>query len=74
MAAEYISQSDFQDTDSLNKRCIHKVYLVTFLVTFPSQVGKEKCSDRERFAEMVLEAFNPRKENSVKPVQWAVSK
>ena len=64
MAAEYISQSDFQDTDSLNKRCIHKVYLVTY-----SQVGKEKCSDRDRFAEMVLEAFNPRKENSVQPVQ-----
>ena len=40
MAAEYISQRDFQDTDSLNKSCIHKVYLVTY-----SQVDKEKCSD-----------------------------
>ena len=69
MAAEYISQHDFQDTDSLNKRCIRKVYLVTY-----SQVNEEKCSDRERFAEMVLEAFDPRKESSVQPVQWAVSK
>ena len=69
MAAEYISQRDFQDTDSLNKSCIHKVYLVTY-----SQVDKEKCSDWERFAEMVLEAFYFRKENSVQPVQWAVSK
>ena len=68
MAAEYISQSDFQDTDSLNKRCIRKLYLVTY-----SQVDKEKCSHRERFAEMVLEAFDPRKENSVQPVQWLVS-
>ena len=56
MAAEYISQYDFQDTDSLNKRCLRKVYLVTY-----SQVGEEKCSDRERFTEMVLEAFDPRK-------------
>ena len=69
MAAEYISQCDFQVTDSLNKSCIHKVYLVTY-----SQVDEEKCSDRERFAEMVLGAFDPRKENSVQPVQWAVSK
>ena len=48
MAAEYISQSDFQDTDSLNKGCFCKVYLVTY-----SQVDKEKCSDRERFAAMI---------------------
>ena len=69
MAAEYISQSDFQDTDSLNKRCTRKVYLVTY-----SQVDEEKCSDRERFAKMVLEAFDPKKESSMQPVQWAVSK
>ena len=68
MGAEYISQSDFEDTDSLNKRCIRKVYLVTY-----SQADKEQCSDRERFAEMVLEAFDPRKESSVQPFQWAVS-
>ena len=30
MAAEYISYSDFEDTDSLNKRCIREVYLVTY--------------------------------------------
>ena len=64
MAAEYISQSDFGDIYSLNKRCICKVYLVTY-----SQVDGEKCSDQERFAEMVLEAFNPRIESSVWPVQ-----
>ena len=69
MAAEYITQHDFQDTDSLNKRCIRKVYLVTY-----SQADKEKCSDRERFAEIVLEAFDPRRESSVQPVQWTVSK
>ena len=69
MAAEYISQRDFQDTGFLNKRCIRKVYLVTY-----SQVDEEKCSDRERFAEMVLETFVPRKENSMQSVQWAVSK
>ena len=69
MTAEYISQSDFQDNDFLNKRCTRKVYLVTY-----SQVDMEKCSDRERFAKMVLEAFDPRKENSMQPVQWAVSK
>ena len=69
MAAEYISQRDFQDSDSLNKRCVCKVYLVIY-----SQVDEEKCSNRERFAEMVLEAFDPRKENSLQPVQWVVSK
>ena len=69
MAAEYISQSDFGDIDSLSKHCICKVYLVTY-----SQVYEGKCSDQERFAEMVLEAFNPRKESSVWPVQWVVSK
>ena len=69
MAAEYISQRDFQDIDSLSKCCICKVYLVTY-----SQVDEEKYSNRERFAEMVLEAFDPRKENSVQPVQWAVLK
>ena len=42
MTAEYISQSDFQDNDFLNKRCTRKVYLVTY-----SQVDEEKCSDRE---------------------------
>ena len=65
MAAEYVSRSDFQDTDSLNKRCTRKVYRVTY-----SQVDKEKCSDRERFAKMVLEAFHLK--NSMQPVQWAV--
>ena len=65
MAAEYISQSDFEDTESLNNHCIRKVYLVTY-----SQVDEVKCIDRE----MVLEAFDPRKESSVQPVQWAVSK
>ena len=65
MAAEYISQSDFQDTDSLNKRCTRKVYLVTY-----SQVDEKKCSDRERFAKMVLEGFDL--ENSMQPVQLAV--
>ena len=64
MAAEYISQSDFEDTDSLNKLCIRKVYLVTYI-----QVDGEKSRDRERFAERVLGAFDPRKESSVKPVQ-----
>ena len=64
MTAEYISQSDFQDNDFLNKRCTRKVYLVTY-----SQVDMEKCSDRERFAKMVLEAFDPRKENSMQPGQ-----
>ena len=43
------------------------------LVTY-SQVDKENSSDREKFVEMVLEAFDPKKENSVQPVQWAVSK
>ena len=69
MASEYISQSDFKDTDSLNKRCICKLYLVTF-----SQVDEGKSSNRERFAERVLEAFDPRKESSVQPVQWEVSR
>ena len=71
MAAEYISQCDFQVTDSSNKCCIRKVYVVTC-----SQVDEEKRSDRERerCAEMVLEAFYPRKENSVQPVHWAISK
>ena len=55
MAAEYISQSNFQDTNSLNKRCICKMYPVTY-----SEVDQEKCRDQERFAEMVLEAFDPR--------------
>ena len=60
MAAEYISQSEFGDIDSLNKRCILKVYLVTH-----SQFDGEKCSDQEKFAEMALEAFDHRKESSV---------
>ena len=53
----------------MNKRCICKVYLVTY-----SQVDEEKCSDQERFAEIVLEASDTRKEGSVQPVQWAVTK
>ena len=69
MAAEYINQGGFEDTDSLNKPCICNVYLGSY-----SQDDEEKCSNQERFAEMVLEAFAPRKENSVQPVQWAVSK
>ena len=69
MTAAYISQSDFEDTDSLNKHSIHKVYLVTY-----SQVEDEKGSDREKFVEMVLEAFAPRKESSAQLFQWAVSK
>ena len=39
MAAEYISQNDFGDTDSLNKRCIREVYLI-----INSQVGKGKSA------------------------------
>ena len=69
MAAEYISQSDFQDTDSLGKRFICKVYLVTY-----NRVNKGKCSNRGRSAEMVLEAFALRKKSSAWPVQRAVSK
>ena len=53
----------------MSKCFIRKVYLVTY-----SQVDEEKCSNQERFAEMVLETFDPRKENSMQPVQWAVSK
>ena len=53
----------------MNKRCIRKVSLVTY-----SQVDKEKSSDRGKFVEMVLEAFDPKKESSVQPVQWTVSK
>ena len=69
MTAEYNSQSDFEDIDSLNKRCIREaLYLVTY-----SQVDEGRCSDRERFVEIVLEAFDLRKENSVQPVQ-SVSK
>ena len=44
-----------------------------FLVTC-SQVDEVQCSDRERFVEMVLKAFDPRKESFVQPVQCAVSK
>ena len=43
------------------------MYLVTY-----SQVIEEKCRNREMFPEMMLEAFDPRKENSVQPVQWEV--
>ena len=68
MTAEYINQSDFEDTDSLNKRCIRNVYVVT-----NSQDDEERGSDQEMFVEMVLEAFDPRKDSSVQPVQWGVS-
>ena len=36
MAAEYISQIDFEETDFLNNRSILRVYLVTY-----SQVDEE---------------------------------
>ena len=53
----------------MNKLCIRKVFLVTY-----SQVDEVQCSNRERFVEMVLEAFDPRKKTFVQPVQCAVSK
>ena len=69
MAAEYISPCNFEETDSFNKRRICKVYLVIC-----SQVKEEKHSNWKSFAEIVLEAFDTKKESSVKPVQWIVSK
>ena len=42
MAAEYIGQRDFQDTDSLNKCCICKVYLVTYSQVDSKSVAIEK--------------------------------
>ena len=62
------NDSDFED-NSLSTRAVRKVYFITY-----SQVDVTKCSDRERFADIILEAFDPRKESSVQPIHWAVCK
>ena len=58
-----------EESNSLEKRALRKVYLVTY-----SQADESKCSNRERFGELVIEAFDPKKESTVQPKQWAVSK
>lgn len=52
--------------NTLDKRAVRKTYLITY-----SQVDKNKSSDKERFTEQVIEAFDPTKESNVQPVQWA---
>ena len=68
MTAEYISQIDFGEIDHLKNGFICKVYLATY-----NHVKEGKCCT-ERLTEMVLEAFVSRKESSVQPVQWTVTK
>ena len=58
------SDSDFEGLDS---RALRKVYLVTY-----SKADREKCSDRESFSQLVLEAFDPKGDSTVKPLHWAV--
>ena len=62
MTAEYISQIDFWEIDHLKNRCICKVYLATY-----NHVEEGKRAT-ESLTEMVLEAFDSRKESSVQPL------
>ena len=59
------SDEDFNDS-SLDSRCLRKVYMITY-----SQAEAKKCPDRESFAHEVLQAFDLKPENSVRPLQWA---
>eukprot|EP00112_Aurelia_sp_Birch-Aquarium-sp1_P019281 Seg4738.2 transcript_id=Seg4738.2/GoldUCD/mRNA.D3Y31 product="hypothetical protein" protein_id=Seg4738.2/GoldUCD/D3Y31 len=62
------SDKDFSDS-SLGSRCVRKVYMITY-----SQADTEICPDRESFAHEVLEAFDFKPDDPIRPLHWAVCK
>ena len=52
----------------LGRRTVKKVYLITY-----SRVNEQLCDSRNKFADLVIEAFQFERGN-VRPLHWAVSR